>query len=65
MLARSGKGPELLGNLQESVLNKRNKFNRLVASLEPKDSMNSSTARPGVTCRIWNCLNTKSSQEIG
>ncbi|MEK4009408.1 hypothetical protein [Paenibacillus sp. FSL H3-0333] len=47
MLARSGKGPELLEYLEESVLNKRNKFNRLVASLEPKDSINSSTARPG------------------
>lgn len=48
MLTRSGKGFEILANLEKSVLNPTNKFNRLVAALEPKDALNSSSIRPGV-----------------
>ncbi|AFC33305.1 hypothetical protein PM3016_6697 [Paenibacillus mucilaginosus 3016] len=47
MLARSGRGPEIISNLQKSVLNATNKFNRLVAALEPKETINSSTVRSG------------------
>ncbi|WP_339307030.1 hypothetical protein NST33_04875 [Paenibacillus sp. FSL L8-0435] len=47
MLTRSGKGPRLLENLQKSVLNPDNKFNRLVAALEPTETVNSSTVKPG------------------
>ncbi|UPK44726.1 hypothetical protein [Paenibacillus pabuli] len=48
MLSRSGKGAQILSNLQRSVLNPTNKFNRLVAALEPKDAVSSSPVRTGV-----------------
>lgn len=48
MLTRSGKGNQILANLQKSVLNPTNKFNRLVAALEPKDVVSSSHPRTGV-----------------
>lgn len=48
MLARSGKGSRIISSLQKSVLNSANKFNRLVAALEPKETINSSTVRSGV-----------------
>jgi len=35
MIARSGKGKEILSYLLESVLDRNNKFNKLVAALEP------------------------------
>ncbi|MEC0238376.1 hypothetical protein P4H66_00630 [Paenibacillus dokdonensis] len=47
MLTRSGKGPRILKSLQNSVLNPANKFNRLVAALEPSETLNSSTVKPG------------------
>jgi hypothetical protein len=47
MLTRSGKGSHIISSLQKSVLNKRNKFNRLVAALEPEEIINSSTVRSG------------------
>ncbi|MEV5029606.1 hypothetical protein [Paenibacillus sp. LPE1-1-1.1] len=47
MLSRSGKGDQILSLLNKSVLNKANKYNRLVAALEPKDILTSSVVRSG------------------
>ncbi|MDF9843745.1 MULTISPECIES: hypothetical protein [unclassified Paenibacillus] len=47
MLTRSGKGEQILSLLNKSVLNHENKFNRLVAALEPMGTLTSSTVRSG------------------
>ncbi|WP_433938562.1 hypothetical protein [Paenibacillus lautus] len=47
MLVRSGRGSRILQGLQNSVLNPNNKFNRLVAALEPSEPVNSSAVKPG------------------
>ncbi|WP_336784696.1 hypothetical protein [Paenibacillus sp. MMO-177] len=47
MLTRSGEGSRILSSLQKSVLNPLNKFNRLVAALEPKGTVNASSLKPG------------------
>jgi hypothetical protein len=48
MLSRSGKGDQLLSFLKKSVLNKDNKYNRLVSALEPKVNITSPHDRSGV-----------------
>lgn len=48
MLTRSGRGPEILSCLQKNVLNPSNKFNRLVAALQPKDALSTTPIRTGV-----------------
>ncbi|TDL50362.1 hypothetical protein E2R60_22780 [Paenibacillus dendritiformis] len=48
MLTRSGRGSEILSNLKKNVLNRANKFNRLVRALEPKDALSPSPIRTGV-----------------
>ncbi|MGF7048384.1 hypothetical protein J2T13_002892 [Paenibacillus sp. DS2015] len=47
MLTRSGKGDQILPLLNKSVLNQANKFNRLVAALEPNETITSSVFRSG------------------
>lgn len=44
MLARSGKGKELLGHFQSRILKKDAKFNRLVAALQPNHDLAHSTS---------------------
>jgi len=47
MLSRSGKGQQILKYLTESVLDQNNKYNRLVASLEPDEQLSASSVRAG------------------